>query len=428
MDSFMQFVKGTAGEERVTFWLTVEKMNLTHDPQIKCSLLRSLRDRFFKSQRISDFQLEMSYLMGLTASTLSLENLSEAQSVVLSSLTAYWLRKFFHSQSTIKHIAMVDSCDSNNCEIPLSPLPTVPSTSHSLEDDLIKVMSMDKDISGKYMWKFLVEAQNQEWIGCYSCWFRVQELKLLCSLDLHSTPCTTVWQHAKTICSTFQYTANSAIKQRFSTIRSMQHETAAELYKVLEDLEWLLQSTLLEAWKLLRNRDREAIMKMPCYETVDLMAQLPLPSLPRLTVDKTLRTAEDKKPGTETPLKPEPPTGPQCKFTFDRLLHNRVELEHFKSFLSERYATRDLMMWLDIEEFLHIPLSEARIRQGKAQLIKSRYFHKQYFFSPSSPATKRQQKVILSMTGGTIQDRPPTPVLIQAQKSAQYRIQLHDCN
>jgi hypothetical protein len=132
MDSFMQFVKGTAGEERVTFWLTVEKMNLTHDPQIKCSLLRSLRDRFFKSQRISDFQLEMSYLMGLTASTLSLENLSEAQSVVLSSLTAYWysqaglcycgssclpstmlfivlhrLRKFFHSQSTIKHIAMV---------------------------------------------------------------------------------------------------------------------------------------------------------------------------------------------------------------------------------------------------------------------------------------------------------------------------------
>ena len=36
MDSFMQFVKGTAGEERVAFWLTVEEMNLTHDPQTKC--------------------------------------------------------------------------------------------------------------------------------------------------------------------------------------------------------------------------------------------------------------------------------------------------------------------------------------------------------------------------------------------------------
>ena len=96
----------------------------------------------------------------------------------------------------------------------------------------------------------------------------------------------------------------------------------------------------------------------------------------------------------ETPPKAGSPASPQCGFTFDRLLHNRVELEHFKSFLSERYASRDLLMWLDIEEFLHIPLSEDRIRRGKAQLIKSCYLHKQYFFSPVSPATKQQQKLV----------------------------------
>ena len=42
----------------------------------------------------------------------------------------------------------------------------------------------------------------------------------------------------------------------------MHHETVADLYKVLEGLEWLLQNTLLEAWKLLRSKDREAVVKV----------------------------------------------------------------------------------------------------------------------------------------------------------------------
>lgn len=51
-------------------------------------------------------------------------------------------------------------------------------------------------------------------------------------------------------------------------------------------------------------------------------------------------------------------------------------------------------MWIDIEEFLHIPHTEILLRNGKAQLIKSSYLHKKYFFSPDSPATKDEQKLV----------------------------------
>ena len=56
----------------------------------------------------------------------------------------------------------VDSHGYNDCGMPTIPTLNVPSAfRHSCEEDLVKAMSMDKDISGKYVWKFLVEVQNK---------------------------------------------------------------------------------------------------------------------------------------------------------------------------------------------------------------------------------------------------------------------------
>ena len=38
-------------------------------------------------------------------------------------------------------------------------------------------------------------------------------------------------------------------------------------------------------------------------------------------------------------------------YSLDKLVHNRIELEHFRQFLSENYASMDLMCWMDIEAF-----------------------------------------------------------------------------
>ena len=39
------------------------------------------------------------------------------------------------------------------------------------------------------------------------------------------------------------------------------------------------------------------------------------------------------------------------EWTLDKLVHHRLELEHFKQFLAENYASMDLMCWMDIEAF-----------------------------------------------------------------------------
>lgn len=35
MDCFMDFVRGTAGEQRVAFWIAAEKLNLANDKHSK---------------------------------------------------------------------------------------------------------------------------------------------------------------------------------------------------------------------------------------------------------------------------------------------------------------------------------------------------------------------------------------------------------
>ena len=39
------------------------------------------------------------------------------------------------------------------------------------------------------------------------------------------------------------------------------------------------------------------------------------------------------------------------EWTLEKLVHHRLELEHFKNYLAENYASMDLMCWMDIEAF-----------------------------------------------------------------------------
>ena len=81
--------------------------------------------------------------------------------------------------------------------------------------------------------------------------------------------------------------------------------------------------------------------------------------------------------------------------TLEKLVHNRIELEHFRQFLADNYASMDLMCWMDIEAFKRIPHSEERRRDMRAKDIKVKYLNKKYFFGPNSPAGKAgQEKVI----------------------------------
>lgn len=78
-------------------------------------------------------------------------------------------------------------------------------------------------------------------------------------------------------------------------------------------------------------------------------------------------------------------------FTLEKLVHNRIEVENFKLFLAENYASMDLLCWMDIEHFRRMPQNDEKKRDEKAKEIKNKYLNKKYFFGPNSPAGKEGQ-------------------------------------
>lgn len=78
-------------------------------------------------------------------------------------------------------------------------------------------------------------------------------------------------------------------------------------------------------------------------------------------------------------------------FTLEKLVRNRIELEHLRSFLAEHYASMDLLCWMDIEAFRRLPHTEEKRRDSRAKDIKVKYLNKKYFFGPNSPAGKEGQ-------------------------------------
>jgi hypothetical protein len=52
------------------------------------------------------------------------------------------------------------------------------------------------------------------------------------------------------------------------------------------------------------------------------------------------------------------------------------------------------MCWMEIEAYRGIPIGDKTIRDIKAKQLRNHYFSKKYFFGPSSPATKEQQRQV----------------------------------
>ena len=87
------------------------------------------------------------------------------------------------------------------------------------------------------------------------------------------------------------------------------------------------------------------------------------------------------------------------EYSLEKLVHNRLELEHFRVFLAENYASMDLLCWMDIEAFRRIPHTEERRRDLKAKDIRRKYLNKKYLFGPNSPAGKEGQDKASDVVG-----------------------------
>ncbi|XP_060679974.1 regulator of G-protein signaling 22-like [Hemiscyllium ocellatum] len=115
-----------------------------------------------------------------------------------------------------------------------------------------------------------------------------------------------------------------------------------------------------------------------------------------------------------------------CNYTLDALVRNRLELENFQAFLRENLAGMDLKCWMDIEYFRRIPHNEKETRDITSKAIKIKYLNRQYFFGPSSPATKVQQNDVMILAGGwgkLLHDKLSSDILIEVQKYVKLRLE-----
>ncbi|XP_072425703.1 regulator of G-protein signaling 22-like [Chiloscyllium punctatum] len=113
-------------------------------------------------------------------------------------------------------------------------------------------------------------------------------------------------------------------------------------------------------------------------------------------------------------------------YTLDALIRNRLELENFQVFLRENLAGMDLKCWMDIEYFRRIPHNEKDTRDITSKAIKIKYLNRQYFFGPSSPATKVQQNDVMILAGGwgkLLHDKLSSDILIEVQKYVKLRLE-----
>ncbi|XP_023933546.1 regulator of G-protein signaling 22 isoform X1 [Lingula anatina] len=305
-------------------------------------------------------------------------------------------------------------------------------------EGLLQALNCEKQ-AGMFLKRYLEKSGNQLWINCISFWKEVQEYHQTFYEDvIDPFALSKKAQHLNSQFivegSPFNIGCNSDMRKQINRQIDPPFE---ELFDAAE--EYVLH-VLYVAWMQMKVNDQETYKKI---ELIEVKRQLETRSKYVITLQKRGLIREFEKSAYEKELVDEEPTeGYQDPvydeslwekipeefrdFSLSNLVYNRVELEEFRLFLSDNYASVDLMCWIDMEAFRRIPHEDTKRRDMKAKEIKTKYLTKKYFFGPNSPAGKEGQNKIMESCGGwgkLLEDRPPNELVLEAQKYVQDRLE-----
>ncbi|XP_053571891.1 regulator of G-protein signaling 22 [Bombina bombina] len=234
------------------------------------------------------------------------------------------------------------------------------------------------------------------------------------------------------------YLAPSATKD-IGVEQIIKKEIYQKLDPPFEDLfdaaEEYILTLLLSAWMEMNKTDRQAYEKVELVEESRQLESVCYQKLQALCQEKASK--RDEIPVRKSVFVPPPDIAREPNlweqvpdeyknFNLGTLIRHRMELEHFRKFLEDNFASMDLMCWIDLEQFRRMPHKEKEKRQEKAKDIKNKYLNKKYFFGPNSPATRDQQEQVMQLAGGwgrILHDRLSSNVLIEIQKYVRMRIE-----
>uniref|UniRef100_A0A8C5PXA3 Regulator of G protein signaling 22 n=1 Tax=Leptobrachium leishanense TaxID=445787 RepID=A0A8C5PXA3_9ANUR len=221
--------------------------------------------------------------------------------------------------------------------------------------------------------------------------------------------------------------------------QSIKKEIYQKLDPPFEDLfdsaEEYILTLLLSAWIQMTESDRQAYGKVELEEETRQLDSVYYRKLRVLLEEKQARKNEVQSRKSIFMPPPDIPREPNLwdqvpeeykNYNLGTLIRHRMELEHFRKFLEDHFASMDLMCWIDLEHFRRIPHKEKEKCHEKSVDIKNKYLNKKYFFGSNSPATRDQQEQVMQLAGGwgkILHDKLPPAVLVEIQKYVRMRIE-----
>ncbi|XP_059250911.1 regulator of G-protein signaling 22 [Mustela nigripes] len=283
--------------------------------------------------------------------------------------------------------------------------------------------------AGFFFTKFCEHSGNKLWKNCVYFWFDLQAYhQLFYGETLHPFK----------VCKQAQYLFATYIAPSATLDIGLQQERKKEIYMKIqppfEDLfdtaEEYILLLLLEPWTKMVKFDQAAFGKVELIEETRQLDSTYFRKLQALHKETFSKKTEDTagEIGTGISRLPEVSKKPEYwnnvpeeykHFSFNDLLNNKLEFEHFRQFLEAHSSSMDLMCWTDIEQFRRIVYGDQKQREEKSIYIKNKYLNKKYFFGPQSPASPYQQDQIMNLSGGwgrMLHEQLDASVLLEVQK------------
>ncbi|XP_036904169.1 regulator of G-protein signaling 22 isoform X3 [Sturnira hondurensis] len=290
--------------------------------------------------------------------------------------------------------------------------------------------------SGFFFTKFCEHSGNKLWQNSVYFWFDLQAYHQLFYQET---------LHPVKVCKQAQYLFATYVAPSATLDIGLQQEKKREIYMKIqppfEDLfdtaEEYILLLLLEPWTMMVKSDQLAYRQVNLVEEtrqLDSTCFRKLQALHKVTLSKK---AEDPTREIGTGISQHPDISKETQywnnvpaeyrhFTFDDLLKNKLEFEHFRQFLEAHSSSMDLMCWTDIEQFRRMNHKDQKQREAKSMYIKNKYLNKKYFFGPNSPASLRQQDKLMNISGGwgrILHEQLGAPVLLEIQKCVLHRLE-----
>ncbi|XP_061460055.1 regulator of G-protein signaling 22 isoform X2 [Rhineura floridana] len=290
--------------------------------------------------------------------------------------------------------------------------------------------------AGYIFTEFCEKSENKLWKNSTYFWFDLQDYHQLFYQET---------LHPLKLCQQAQFLYANYIAPSASMDIGLQQITKNEINQKMEppfeDLfdpaEEYILTLLLTPWMKMVEQDKDTYGKVELVEETRQLDSVYFRKLQALhedsisKKDEVLTVKEDKvslhPDSTKVTVHPSQVLSEEVKsYSMNDLLHNKLELEQFRSFLEQQSASMDLMCWIDIEQFRRMLHKNKEQREEKSKNIKNKYLNRKYFFGPDSPATKEEQEQIMKLGGGwgqILHEQVLPVILLEVQKYVQMRLE-----